>query len=308
MLPEGVSAGYFGKAPFAADFIAENASSPLGAAFQQWLLDGVGLARERMAQDWTARYESAPPIRFLFRLAGGTGTLAGSLVTGHDRSGRQFPLAIFAEVGGSGVPASDLADRTDLYLSATRLGDSAGAADAQALKAGLAGVWGEARPCAEPARGVVDSVGGPSALGRIGANLLALEPRAARGAAGFDGFFLRFPMPVAAAHRDACVSLWGGLCRAFLGALANRVSVFWTESGRQPAFLDVHPGDPSVLSYLLLLQPELEMDAIYPMTETPASPERARHAAEAAERILDGDPVLGAFIPRFVAAVRDGGA
>ena len=84
--------GLFGKVPFAGDFVAFNASSPVGRTLDAWLRDGVDnvLARKKPPPQY--------PVRFVYRDPGGMSACIGVMVPSQDKVGRRFPICAFAEL------------------------------------------------------------------------------------------------------------------------------------------------------------------------------------------------------------------
>lgn len=86
------SVGVFGKIPAAGDFVALNASAPVGLSFQRWLLEEYDLlaAKHRSLPQW--------PIRFLFREGQTSPVILGVIGPSRDTVGRNFPLALWTYV------------------------------------------------------------------------------------------------------------------------------------------------------------------------------------------------------------------
>lgn len=84
--------GVFGKLPTAGDFVAHNAGSPVGRAYQEWIVGEVeNLAAKR-------KHLPAVPVKFLIRDPAGSSACIGVFAPSRDRVGREFPLAVFATV------------------------------------------------------------------------------------------------------------------------------------------------------------------------------------------------------------------
>lgn len=84
--------GVFGKLLTAGDFVAHNASLPVGRALQDWLVAEV----EQLA----AKRKHLPmvPVKFLIRDPHGSGVCIGAFAPSRDRVGREFPLCAFSYV------------------------------------------------------------------------------------------------------------------------------------------------------------------------------------------------------------------
>ncbi|MBJ6765049.1 type VI secretion system-associated protein TagF [Myxococcaceae bacterium JPH2] len=84
--------GLLGKTPRQAEFIRLHAATPLALRLHGWLEEGVERARRaRVALP-------SQPVRFVFTLPGAKQVLVGLMAPSRDSVGRDFPLAVFAEV------------------------------------------------------------------------------------------------------------------------------------------------------------------------------------------------------------------
>jgi type VI secretion system protein ImpM len=84
--------GVFGKLPTVGDFVVHNGSMPAARELQQWLVGEV--------ENLAAKRKHAPvvPVKFLIRDSGGSGACIGAMAPSRDRVGREFPLAVFAQI------------------------------------------------------------------------------------------------------------------------------------------------------------------------------------------------------------------
>jgi type VI secretion system protein ImpM len=89
-----IRVGVLGKVPSQGDFIRQNASSLVGRQLHLWLEQGVELSHQARGR------QLSMPACFVFTAPGGQSALVGCLAASEDRVGRNFPLAIFAEVPG----------------------------------------------------------------------------------------------------------------------------------------------------------------------------------------------------------------
>jgi type VI secretion system protein ImpM len=84
--------GLFGKVPAQGDFLRVNANTPLVAALDRWLQEGLDATRRAGAPPL------AGPVHFIFRTAGVRQVLIGTLAPSRDSVGREFPLVVFASL------------------------------------------------------------------------------------------------------------------------------------------------------------------------------------------------------------------
>lgn len=92
--------GLYGKHPTAADFVRVEAAGQALKAFDRWLSEAL-VDAARLVGDWESRYQDADITHFLFCSEGTTkepGCLVGSFAASCDRSGRSYPLIVFAEL------------------------------------------------------------------------------------------------------------------------------------------------------------------------------------------------------------------
>lgn len=83
---------YFGKIPARGDFVKSANASAVIQQLDTWLVRAMELMLDD--PDWKRRYDSAPPISFLFSGTRARHVIAGRLIPSHDASQRRFPLLI----------------------------------------------------------------------------------------------------------------------------------------------------------------------------------------------------------------------
>jgi len=94
-----LEAGLYGKHPDAGDFIRVNAGGAELRALDEWL-SGAMVAAGRLVPDWERSYLAADPVSMIFNPGSKSGIcVIATLAPSTDRSGRRFPLVLFAEVG-----------------------------------------------------------------------------------------------------------------------------------------------------------------------------------------------------------------
>ena len=99
MMTRSMSYGYYGKLPFAGDFLRRGLSTEVVTAWDSWLQKTMIAGREELGDEhWTMSYFSAPIWRFSIApgLCGSRG-MAGILMPSLDSVGRRFPFCIAAE-------------------------------------------------------------------------------------------------------------------------------------------------------------------------------------------------------------------
>lgn len=92
--------GCFGKLPIHADFIRHHAIGigPL----DEWLSDGIYLAKSRMGKEWEGRFTQTAPWNFAFNK--GEQLWVGSMIPSHDMAGRCYPFLLFLEMNQKEIP------------------------------------------------------------------------------------------------------------------------------------------------------------------------------------------------------------
>lgn len=100
--------GYFGKLPFAGDFLRRGLSAGFTTAMDRWLQGVIVTARAQIGEDhWAEIYFSAPIWRFSVAPGLlGPGGAAGIVMPSIDRVGRQFPFCIATETALPPVAAN----------------------------------------------------------------------------------------------------------------------------------------------------------------------------------------------------------
>jgi len=98
----------FGKLPSHGDFIARGLAPDLRERIDLWLSDEMARARADHGAEFEARYDAAPPWRFV------DGTQGGVICASIDSAGRRFPILAgmrtsAAEQAGSAAAASETA-------------------------------------------------------------------------------------------------------------------------------------------------------------------------------------------------------
>lgn len=314
-------AACFGKVPLAADFVAHGAGSGTPYELQRWLLDGSALARERTESRWKALYAEMGATRFLFRGRGDPVVLAGTWVRSTDRSGREFPFAVFT--GAEESPGNDpFAEATRVPALLELLETLASRA---AQRDGIDGfpAWEDLKRSVDAAEaggsaggsasgvppatvGELDVVlGRPGATARITANLLELAHRTARWAGWLPDFALRFPLPAAETAREATRRFWTGLSARVIGSTEGVASAFWTGGGDRPdASLDLYYEPAGAHAFLYRLDADLRGDPVYLLHQEEAPrrylaerPDIARDLGETTRPLADLLAAASGWVP-----------
>ena len=87
--------GYFGKLPGFNDFVKFNAGGEELLVLDKWLQDGLLSAKMKLKSEWVNYYRSSEQFFFFYPFTGTKRALAGLLIPGLDKSGREFPFIIF---------------------------------------------------------------------------------------------------------------------------------------------------------------------------------------------------------------------
>jgi len=101
-----MSFGYFGKLPSRGDFLAKGLPETMLAPLDEWLRQGLDVARRQFGDKWHDIYLTSPAWRFSLSagIAGPTAA-AGVMVPSTDRSHRDFPFVIACRVAPDYGPA-----------------------------------------------------------------------------------------------------------------------------------------------------------------------------------------------------------
>jgi type VI secretion system ImpM family protein len=286
--------GLYGKHRSAADFLRHNAGSAEVRALDEWL-SGALPAAARLVPEWETTYETAPPVHFLLPAADGGRLLVGGLAPSADRSGRLYPLIVFAE-----LDAAQLADRYPSFPLSRFLGevgallarrgrlaresllaavqdlrppDAASLADADAQRAAfLDGTTAEQAFGAMFAQApATDGVSRAVATLREACGDVAPgRPR--------PGFGVRCPLGGASAKHASHVTVWLALAERLLPR-ATLPSALWSEGS-----LLLYFGRLPAKALAVLWHPEFQDDSLYDLLR-PTSAE--------GEKLPLGEPLRG---------------
>ena len=89
----------FGKLPISREFIVEGGNELSDSGFDQWVGNGVGLAKARLGNRFDQLISSFPCYRFLWS-AGKERVFAGVICPSKDAAGRKHPFSLFACLRG----------------------------------------------------------------------------------------------------------------------------------------------------------------------------------------------------------------
>lgn len=90
----------FGKMPIHPDFIRYNLATRETGAFEKWVREGVACITRQHPKGWPPVYRHFPVHHFVLSGSDQEASLIGSLISSHDKSGRVYPFAALAAVGG----------------------------------------------------------------------------------------------------------------------------------------------------------------------------------------------------------------
>jgi len=93
------SVGYFGKLPGFNDFVKFNAGGEELLVLDKWLQDGLLSAKMKLKSEWVNYYKNSEQFFFFYPFTGTKRALAGLLIPGFDKSGREFPFIVFSYLG-----------------------------------------------------------------------------------------------------------------------------------------------------------------------------------------------------------------
>ena len=102
--------GYFGKLPVFNDFIRYNAGNNEILVLDEWLQQGIILAKQKLKNDWKFIYENSLALRFFYPFTGTNNFISGIIFPSKDRSNRDFPFLIFF------ISNKRLLEKTPFYL------------------------------------------------------------------------------------------------------------------------------------------------------------------------------------------------
>jgi type VI secretion system ImpM family protein len=279
MNQEWTTSGCFGKLPAAADYIHHHQGGAGISEFQHWIQDGVGYASSRLGARVETLLRDLRVLEFLWPVARSGACLTGALGPGEDRSGRVFPFTVFAGVPfPPASPVADLvcgrralrgraaglvsrrdADLVALFADVDRLADEDASAPAESSGAFLS---------REPVARLISS---GERFGRVLAgatlNLRGLAARVRREKTP-PPYGVRFRLPADPEAAEAAVVVFASMCERVFGERL-RPAMFWTRPGA-PGFLDVHPQGAGNRAFVHLLDPELDGDGVFAISDPPA--------------------------------------
>lgn len=109
----------FGKLPTHGDFIARGLAPALRDRIDGWLSDEMDRARSEHGENFEARYDAAPPWRFV------DGAEGGVICASIDSAGRRFPLLAAMAVGAETQAAAAAEASEAAIFRAFELGSNA---------------------------------------------------------------------------------------------------------------------------------------------------------------------------------------
>lgn len=120
--------GCFGKMPIHSDFIRYHLGTREAGAFEKWVREAVACIARSHPRGWPPIYRHFPVHHFVLSGSEQEASLIGSLVSSRDKSGRVYPFATIATVGGAVFSANratlPLVHR-DFYMESEALIESA---------------------------------------------------------------------------------------------------------------------------------------------------------------------------------------
>lgn len=93
-----VTTGYFGKLPKFADFVKYKAGGDEIFVIDNWIQEGLTLAKLKYKNSWKDYYNNTSPIYFIFPFTDTDKITIGIICPSNDKSGRSFPFLIFGNM------------------------------------------------------------------------------------------------------------------------------------------------------------------------------------------------------------------
>lgn len=284
--------GLFGKIPAAGDFVALGAATPVGQAFQRWLLQ----ENDALA----ARHKSLPatPIRFLYRDIHPTAAILGVMAPSRDTVGRSFPLAFWTtielSVAAPQFPYLPAAYAPFLDAAAALLQQAAGLDGATLVQRlsilphpgqaelAEARTWTYEALDATPGRTLLEALFGPLQHGIHfhGFNMFRTACQRVRDQdPGMATAFVECPCA-----DDLQLAFWLVLARNQLRWMHAPPTLFWNDSVNPDHRLILALGAPSPGSLQFIADPSARAERLWPTrTTSPASIAAGRDALSPAE-------------------------
>ena len=92
------STGFFGKLPGFTDFIKYNAAGKEILTIDNWLQEGLALAKLKYKNEWKNYYNNSLTLNFIYPFTGTDNTTVGVISPSNDKSGRSFPFLMFRNI------------------------------------------------------------------------------------------------------------------------------------------------------------------------------------------------------------------
>jgi type VI secretion system ImpM family protein len=93
-----ISTGFFGKLPGFNDFIKYNAAGKEILTIDNWIQEGLALAKLKYKNQWKNYYDNLSNVNFVYPFTGTDSTTIGVIAPGNDKSGRSFPFLMFSNI------------------------------------------------------------------------------------------------------------------------------------------------------------------------------------------------------------------
>ncbi len=308
----------YGKLPVHGDFVRHNANGTAVRGLDEWLREGLYLAKTRLGRQFEAAYDSTPSYRFLFAPEESQSNIIGVLRPSRDRSRRTFPFLIAAESEISPSEPSKFAQITVSFasfldqadqLSKTIVEGSVGHREVgdRLEQSGLAtAAEGSANAYEGFLRGTTLGTWCQQHWGYFDdsrkyllfRNLLdLLEPLKGIVPSGFT-LGLKFPLG-AESSPELSVAFWMQVCSRLLGISISTPVCFWTAGGPETTrgFLIVFFGLPPARALADLLPVESPGDYVCDL--------ETMNDTSAAEAVLAIPSSIGALLESEHLSLRD---
>lgn len=93
-----LSTGFFGKLPGFPDFIKFNAGGRGILLIDNWIQEGLALAKIRYKDQWKNYYNNCSKINFIYPFTGTENFIHGVILPSKDKSGRSYPFILFDNI------------------------------------------------------------------------------------------------------------------------------------------------------------------------------------------------------------------
>lgn len=280
---------FFGKLPSHADFIRFNASGEDMRALDAWLQEGLYQAAKHYDSDWDSAYKNSPAYHFLFTPEDSEFSLVGLFKPSFDKSQRKFPFIISKRLMRATLDTKHVHHLPllfkDFFRAVTQiLQEDLDDCPVDELRERVVGIKGisaedlesseehfEKYVSATPLESFMIQLFGSYSDQRkflLGRNLLDILSPVRSNKIVQIPLGLRFPLSQKVISLEYEVCLWLHMCQIILGNSAVLPNVFWqVQDSRHPNYLFIYYRKPNWKTYLQLMEPRSDFDAVCRLEE-----------------------------------------